>query len=258
MFLEKEMDIEYKREYSRCLKRDMEYKVYGKEGLPCIFFPCQNGRFYDFENFGILDILWNYIMDGKIQVFTPDCIDIESWSNDQALPRQRMEQQERWYHYITEEFVPRVKQINRMGRTLQIRGILSFGCSLGGFHSANFFFRRPDLFDRNLSLSGIYRARYFFGDYMDPLVYDNSPCDYLANMAKDHPYVKLYNERKNIICTGQGDWEEESVKSTKELEHILKKKGIHTRFECWGSDANHDWYWWKKQIAYYIPFLINE
>ena len=48
------MKIEYFKEYSHCLNRDMEFKVYGHGGKPILVFPAQNGRFYDFENFNNL------------------------------------------------------------------------------------------------------------------------------------------------------------------------------------------------------------
>ena len=51
------------------------------------------------------------------------------------------------------------------------RGIITFGCSLGATHAANLYFRRPDLFNGLLALSGIYDASYGFGSYMDDLVY---------------------------------------------------------------------------------------
>ena len=40
----------YYREYSQNLHRDMEFKVYGHGGKPVLFIPCQEGRFFDFEN----------------------------------------------------------------------------------------------------------------------------------------------------------------------------------------------------------------
>ena len=42
------------------------------------------------------------------------------------------------------------------------------------------------------ALSGIYTAKYGFGDYMDEVVYQNSPVDYMANFPTDHPYMDLY------------------------------------------------------------------
>ncbi|MBD5459390.1 MAG: esterase, partial [Lachnospiraceae bacterium] len=62
--------------------------------------------------------------------------------------------------------LPRVRMQGAAGE----KGMV-VGCSMGGFHSGNFFFRRPDLFDTVLSLSGLFQAGYFFHDYMDDLVY---------------------------------------------------------------------------------------
>ena len=47
------MHIEYHKEYSHHLGRDMEFKVYGHAGKPAFVVPCQDGRFYDWEGFGI-------------------------------------------------------------------------------------------------------------------------------------------------------------------------------------------------------------
>ena len=43
------MQIRYYKEYSRYLNRDMEFKVYGHAGRPILIFPCQSGRFFDWE-----------------------------------------------------------------------------------------------------------------------------------------------------------------------------------------------------------------
>lgn len=49
------MKVEYYKEFSHELNRDMEFKVFGHAGVPCLVFPAQDGRFYDFENFGMID-----------------------------------------------------------------------------------------------------------------------------------------------------------------------------------------------------------
>ena len=41
------MRVEYHKEYSGNLGREMEFKVYGHGGKPVLAVPCQNGRFYD-------------------------------------------------------------------------------------------------------------------------------------------------------------------------------------------------------------------
>ena len=96
----------------------------------------------------------------------------------------------------------------------------------------------------------------FFGDYMDDLVYNNCPVNYLANMPADHPYMALYNTQKSLIVVGQGDWEGPLVESTRRLDTVCAQKGIHTRFEYWGYDVAHDWPWWFKMVAHYVPQLL--
>lgn len=39
------MKVEYYKEYSRNLGRDMEFKVYGHSGLLCFAFPLRTGGF---------------------------------------------------------------------------------------------------------------------------------------------------------------------------------------------------------------------
>ena len=47
------MYTEYRKEYSKYLDREMEFKVYGHDGKPCLVFPPQDGKFTDYENFKI-------------------------------------------------------------------------------------------------------------------------------------------------------------------------------------------------------------
>ena len=251
------METRYYKEYSWNLNRDMEFKVYGHAGKPVLFVPCQAGRFYDFENFHMDDVFRPWIDAGKIMVFSCDTIDNETWADKGGNPRLRIEQHERWYHYIVDELVPRISELAGE-RNHAYTPILAYGCSLGAMHAANFFFRRPDLFDSVLGLSGLYDSTDGFPGYMDDLVYQNSPCDYLANMPLDHHYIQMYNERKIIICVGQGAWEDELKAGTARLKSVLDAKGIHAWVDFWGLDVNHDWPWWYKQTAYYLPFIMGE
>ena len=51
------MEMQYFKEYSPELGRDMECKLYGHAGRPMLYIPCQDGRFFDFENFHMTDTL---------------------------------------------------------------------------------------------------------------------------------------------------------------------------------------------------------
>ena len=251
------MEVRYFKEYSNALGREMEFKVYGHRGKPMLFIPCQAGRFFDFENFHMDDVFRPWIDDGRVMVFAIDTIDNETWAAEDRSPRERIEGQERYFHYVVDEVVPRIHDIAGE-RNWHQEMIATFGCSLGGLHAANFFFRRPDLFDGVLALSGLYDARAYFGDYMDDLVYANSPCDFLSNMPGDHPYIGMYNERRIFIVVGQGAWEDIPKASTGWLGRVLYEKGVNASVNFWGEDVNHDWDWWYRQTAHYLPQLLGD
>lgn len=251
------MEVQYYKQYSPALGCDMECKVYGHAGRPVLFIPCQDGRFFDFENFQMTDAWAPWIDSGDVMVFSIDTADRETWSDKAGDPRRRICRYEQWIRYITDEMVPFMRNmVNERNGWSGYPGVIVFGCSLGATHAANLFFRRPDLFDGLLALSGIYTAEYGFDSYMDDLVYANSPIHYLSNMPQDHPYIGLYNLKKAIICTGQGPWELPG--STRRLKQLLEDKHIHAWVDFWGTDVSHDWYWWYRQVAYFVPHLLEQ
>ena len=76
-------------------------------------------------------------------------------------------------------------------------------------------------------------------------------------MPEDHPYIDIYNQKKIIICAGQGPWEEQGLPSVHHLKSIFSRKGIGAWVDLWGYDVCHDWPWWKKQIRYFLPYLLE-
>ena len=96
------MEIRYFKNYSHCLGRDMEMKVYGHRGKPVLFIPCQAGRFMDFEGFHMDDVFRPWIDAGKVMVFSIDTIDGETWANKGGDNRWRIERHEAWFHYIVD------------------------------------------------------------------------------------------------------------------------------------------------------------
>ena len=252
------MKTEYIKTYSYELGRDMECKIYGHGGRPVLFIPCQDGRFYDFENFQMTDTWGPWIERGDLTVFSIDTIDLQTWSDTNGNPRWRIETYEAWIRYITNEVAPMIQSItNERNGWTGYQGIIVTGFSLGATHAANLYYRRPDIFNGLLALSGIYTAEYGFGSYMDDLVYNNSPVHYLANMPKDHFYIEKYNDpfHRAVICVGLGAWEQ--PETTRRMDEILREKGINTWVDYWGHDVNHDWPWWHKQVKYYLPYILG-
>ena len=56
--------------YSDALGREMEYIRYGSSGKPFFAVPSQDGRYFDFANFGMVDAVADYIEQGKIQIIS--------------------------------------------------------------------------------------------------------------------------------------------------------------------------------------------
>ena len=244
------MNIQYFKHYSANLNRDMEFKVYGHGGRPVLFIPCQAGRFFDFENFHMIEHWAHWIEQGLCTVYSVDTIDNEAWAAQGADNRWRIENHERWYNYVVDELVPTIHSMSGD------QGIMTFGASMGAMHAANLFFRRPDLFNGVFAISGLYDSPEFFGDYMDDLVYNNCPVYYLANMPQDHHYIDMYNNRKILIVVGQGKWEGPLIESTRRLDGVLRSKGINAQVDYWGFDVDHDWPWWYKMVAHYVPQFL--
>ena len=250
------MNISYYKEWSNYLGREMEFKVYGEPGgRPVMIFPCQSGRFYDWEDRHMHDLAASWIESGKMQMFCIDSIDRESWDQPGGPERQRIEMHERWFNYVCEEFYPRMMELNggqHWGK------VICGGTSMGAAHAVNFFLRRPDLFNGTVALSGVYKSDMFFGSYMDDLVYRNSPVDYMSNIDPNHPHVAMINNADRfIMCVGQGAWEDELLASTRQLAGILQSKGIKATVDIWGTDVNHDWPWWEKQWPYFLGQLLG-
>jgi esterase/lipase superfamily enzyme len=245
------MNIEYHKDWSGCLNQEMEYKVYGHAGKPVLVFPAQGGRFYEFEDFGMLAVLHELIDSGMYQFFTADSIDNQSWANGNAHPADRARRHEDYDRYIVQELAPQI--LERCGPDTRL---VSTGVSMGGYHSANFFFRHPDIFDGLVSLSGLFQLRMFIGDYMDGNVYFNSPLLYLANL-EDPWYLDRYRQSKIVICAGQGAWEEEMNADIQALRQILERKSIPAWVDLWGQDVNHDWPWWRKQLPYFLQKMLE-
>ena len=146
------MEIRYFKHWSSHLNREMEFKVYGHGGKPVLFIPCQGGRFWDFEAFKMIDTWDKWINQGLCTVYSCDTIDNETYANKGGDCAWRVQQHERWFHYIVDELVPYIKHLNGE-RTGHDDLIMTFGASMGAMHAANLFFRRPDLFGGCLSMS---------------------------------------------------------------------------------------------------------
>ena len=247
------MKIQYFKEYSTFLDRDMEFKLYGHDGPLCLVIPCQDGRFFEWEDRGMFNLVKDLIEAGKIQFVTVDSVDKETWSS-RGDSGKRMQQQENRVNYVMTELIP--SALAKAGRPADDQ-MLVMGASMGATHAANLFFRFPNRFRSLLALSGIYdMSPYIYDGNYDGNFYQNSPLAYLPNMDPSHRYVDLYNKNKAIFVVGQGSWENECQNDLRRLADVLYQKGIHAQINFWGYDIPHDWPSWEKQLVLYLPQLL--
>ena len=246
------MERKHLRLQSKVLGRELDCRVYGGGGKPMLALPCRCGDSDEWEKHGMTVTLGDALERERLQLFCVDAPDRTTIAERTTPPAERARRYERWFQWVTEELVPEMRSINDTGRDL-----LAVGVDLGAYHAANLFFRRPDLFDSLIALSGVYDTDDFYGGYMDEAVYANDPCVCLANMPLDHPYVRLYNRRRAVFCTGQGAGEESALEGTRRLDGVLKSRGIHIWMDYWGGDVSHDWFWWKKQLRYFLPWAAG-
>jgi esterase/lipase superfamily enzyme len=231
--------------WSPHLGQDMEFRVYGHAGKPAIVFPSQEGRFFEYHDFGMVEACKPWLEAGKLRLITVDGVDGQSWLNTSAHPHDRARRANDYDRYIMDEIVPFVEKM------APDHGIMLTGCSMGGYHSANVFFRHPERFDTLIAISGVYRLVLFIGDYMDGEVYYHVPLAYLPGL-QDEKALEALRRSKIVIVVGQGAWEDDMVADTRALERVLKAKEIPARVDYWGHDVNHDWVWWRRMMPHFL------
>lgn len=231
--------------YSPNLNREMEIVVYGHYGFPLLMFPSAAADYLEYERFYLIDSIKPMIESGKVKVFSINSINSESWLNDKISSRQKVVRHQEYNNYICDEVVPYIK--NATGGE---GGVITSGVSLGAFHAANSLFRRPDLFDGVIGLSGIYDLKSYSAGYYDEDVYYNSPADYIPNLTEGEHLDRL-REKTNIhLLSGEGSYE--APAETWRIADILGAKGIPNNVEMWGNEWGHDWPTWRAMLPSYL------
>ncbi|NND71281.1 MAG: esterase family protein [Rhodothermales bacterium] len=236
------MKREYKQWYSPSLGRDMEILVFGHSGTPLLVFPSSLGRYFEWEDFGMIDALADKIESGQNMVICTDSIDGESFYNKHVHPYVRMARHRQFEDYIINEVIPFAQHAS--GTSF----IISSGASFGAYHAANFVFKHPHLFGKLIALSGAYDIKSFLDGFYDDSVYFNNPIDYLPNLS-DHGVLE--NIRKNQIILSYGEFDPCRDKNER-LSGILHSKSIPHSTEVISGAFGHDWPWWRQQIRQHI------
>jgi esterase/lipase superfamily enzyme len=236
------MRREYHKWFSPSLGRDMEMLEFGHDGLPIVVFPTSCGRFFEFEDRGMVSAIWEKIEAGRIQLFCVDSVDEESWYNRNVGPDWRIARHIQYENYVMHEVLPYVRRVNHNPL------LCALGCSFGGYHAANISFRHPDIFTGFLTMGAAFDVSSFVRGYHSSDVYFNIPNQYLPNMS-DPWYFDRYRRNTYILATGEHDmcWN-----ANEQMAAILRHKGIPFRLDVWGNGSFHDWPYWRDMIREYL------
>jgi esterase/lipase superfamily enzyme len=234
--------------FSPSLGHDMALKVHGHDGRPIVAFPSQDGRWWDFEGWGMIDACGELIEAGRARIIAVDGIDWQSWTNQSISPADRARRHAAYDRYLSDEVVPFLRALTGWDRAW------ATGASMGGYHAANVVFRHPDQFDGLVALSGLYQLGLFVGDDASEEVYLQSPLRYLPNLEDPWYLDRLRKARLAFVC-GRGAYEEAMLADTRAMRDVLAAKGIPAIVDEWGDDVNHDWPWWRRMLPHYLDRL---
>ena len=242
------MNRRYEKIYSPGMGHEMEVLAFGHYGAPLIAFPSGGGRYFDFENNQMIDVLAPLINDGKIKVYCPPSVDNESWLNAGLDPHWKAMVYNKYQDFVVTNLVDTIRFDCK---SLDIK-IGLVGCSLGAFHAANFALKFPHLFNYALGMSGRYDLEKIIEAQSGSQdVYFNNPMAYLPNLHGEALEHVRHNTHISLVC-GQGAWEEKCLDETHRLANLLDEKGISHERDIWGHDVEHHWHWWRKQIVYHL------
>jgi esterase/lipase superfamily enzyme len=246
------MNREYRKGYSTRLGKQMELLIFGHAGRPVLVFPTSGGRFFEFEDCGMIAALAGKIDAGEVQIYCVDSVDMESWYNHNAPPRWRIARHMQYEQYLLTEVIPLVNERNDGQRGDEQRNggarLLAMGCSFGGYHAVNIALRHPDLFSGFISLSGAFDLSSFLDGYYDRDCYFNLPTHYLPNLA-DPWYLDRFNRSSYVMATG---WDDHCLEQNQNLDRILSSKQIPHQFHIWDAHNAHDWPTWQRMAQEYL------
>jgi len=125
---------------SPSLSREFEMLAFGNgDGLPLIIFPTSFGRYYQNKDFGLVGSVSAFVDAGKVTVYCPDAIDLESFYNKSIHPADRMRTHNAYENVIVHDVFDFAR------RECGCHRVAVCGASLGAYHATNIAFRHPEV-----------------------------------------------------------------------------------------------------------------
>lgn len=234
------MRREYHCWHSPHLGRDMELLLFGEGGARVIVFPTRAGRFFDYENWGLIAALRDKIENGWIQLCCIDSIDAESFYCNWCPPRDRIARHKQYEDYVLKEVISFTRSRNPDST------LIAHGCSMGAYHAINIAMRYPRLFSRVVAFSGRYDLTCEVGSFRDLLdgyydedVYFHNPSHFVPNID-DPELLDQIRKMELTIAIGESD---QFIENNLQFRDVLHRKGIQPSFHVWSGEAHRARFW---------------
>jgi esterase/lipase superfamily enzyme/lysophospholipase L1-like esterase len=242
------MNREYHKWYSHRLHRDMELLVFGHAGARVLVFPTRAGRFFDYEDGGLVASIAHKIESGWLQLFCVDSMDADSLYCFWKHPAERIKRHMQYEQYILDEVLPFTVSKNSNPF------LIAHGCSLGAYHAMNIALRHPGRFGKVVSLSGRYDLtvniedfRGLFDGYWDENIYFHNPSSYIPQLTDE----KLLEQIRRLQITLVIGREDPFCPNNKQFSDALWQKNIRHELHWWDGRA-HRYREWRHMVPQYL------
>ena len=222
--------------------------MFGHAGAKVLVFPTRQGRFFDYENWGLVNALRHSIDGGYIRLFCVDGVDSESLYCRSAVPQARVDRHKQYEGYILQEVVPFMLAENG------VPSLVVHGCSIGAYHAMNLALRHPSLFCKVVALSGRYDLTRpvgpfedLFNGHYDQDIYFITPNHFVPNLS-DPQYLDPIRSMDITLAVGEQDPFHESNRL---LSQALADKEVSHRFAIWPGEA-HRARFWREMVPCYL------
>jgi esterase/lipase superfamily enzyme len=239
---------EYHKWFSPALGRDMELMLLGHGGTRVLIFPTRCGRFFDYENFGIVEGLRDRVEAGLLQLVCVESLDDETFYCKSRHPADRLYRHSQYEAYLLYEVLPMSHRRNPAS------AVIAHGCSLGAYHAVNLAFRYPERFVKVVALSGRYDLTTPIEDfdglldgYFDEAVYFNMPSQYIPNL-RDYDFLIRLRNLHIVLVVGQDD---PFLPNNRHLSEHLRRQGVPHEFHVWDGRAHKPRHW-REMVRIYL------
>jgi esterase/lipase superfamily enzyme len=221
----------------------MELLLFGHAGTAVFVFPTSMGRFYEYEDRGMVQALGTKIEEGWIRLFCVDSVDAESWYNLQIHPLERVARHLAYESYLVNEVLPLARGVQPGSE----QRVISTGCSLGAFHATLLALRHPAEVLKLVALSGKYENSSFLDGQSNLDSYLTNPLAFVPGLSDGAQINAMRGVELNLV-TGSTD---PHVHEARELSQLLWEKDIPNVLDVWDGWV-HDWPYWQEMVLKYL------